>query len=106
MYKGKGGAFNRGNYKDLKLIEQVMKVLERVVEGFIRSRIEIDEKQCMIMSGHGTTDAVFIVPQLQEKHFNCAPRDVTWWALRKLGIDEWLVLVRQVQSMYKGKSGQ
>ena len=27
------------------------------------------------------------------------PRDVIWWAMRKLGIDEWLV--RLVQSMYK-----
>ena len=54
----------------------------------------------MIMSGRGTTDAIFIVRQLQEKHFDCAPRGVIWWAMRKLhvGIDEWLVLVRQVQS--------
>ena len=36
MYMGNGDAFKRGNYKDLKLIEQVMKVLERVVERLIR----------------------------------------------------------------------
>ena len=36
VYKGKGDALNRSNYKGLKLIDQVMKVLERVVEGFIR----------------------------------------------------------------------
>ena len=35
LYKGKGDALNRGNYRGLKLIEQVMKVLERVVEGLI-----------------------------------------------------------------------
>ena len=63
-----------------------------------------------------TTDAIFIVRQLQEKHlaankplymafvdlekaFDQVPRDVIWWAMRKLGIDEWLV--RLVQSMYK-----
>ena len=68
------------------------------------------------MSGRGTTDAIFIVRQLQEKHlaankplymafvdlkkaFDRVPRDVIWWAMRKLGIDEWLV--RLVQSMYK-----
>ena len=45
-----------------------MKVLERVVEGLIRQRVEIDEMQCGFMSGRGTTDAVFIVRQLQEKH--------------------------------------
>ena len=57
----------------------------------------------------------FIVRQLQEKHltankplymafvdlekaFDRVPRDVIWWAMRKLRIDEWLV--RLVQSMY------
>ena len=68
LYKGKGDALNRGNYWGLKLIEQVMNVLERVVEGLIRQRVEIDEMQCNFMSGHGTTDAIFIVRQLQEKH--------------------------------------
>ena len=116
LYKGKGDALNRGNYRGLKLIEQVMKVLERVVEGLIRQRVEIDEMQCGFMSGRGTTDAIFIVRQLQEKHFAAnkplyiafvdlekafdrVPRDVIWWAMRKLGTDEWLV--RLVQSMYK-----
>ena len=93
-----------------------MKVLERVVEGLIRQRVEIDEMQCGFMSGRGTTDAIFIVRQLQEKPlaankplymafvdlekaFDRVPWDVIWWAMRKLGIDEWLV--RLVQSMYK-----
>ena len=34
-----------------------------------------------------------------EKAFDRVPRDVIWWAMRKLGIDEWLVHL--VQSMYK-----
>ena len=67
LYKGKGDALNRGNYRGLKLIEQTMKVLERVVEVLIRQRVEIDEMQCGFMSGRGTTDAIFIVRQLQEK---------------------------------------
>ena len=33
-----------------------------------------------------------------EKTFDRVPGDVIWWAMRKLGIDEWLV--RLVQSMY------
>ena len=116
LHKGKGDALNRGNYRGLKLIEQVMKVLERVVEGLIRQRVEIDEMQCGFMSGRGTTDAIFIVRQLQEKHlaankllymafvdlekaFDQVPWDIIWWAVRKLGTDEWLVHL--VQSMYK-----
>ena len=33
-----------------------------------------------------------------EKAFGRVPRKVTWWALRKLGVDEWIV--RLVQGMY------
>ena len=33
-----------------------------------------------------------------EKAFDQAPRKVTWWALRKLGVEEWIV--RMVQGMY------
>ena len=65
MYKGKGDALNRGSYRGLKLNEQVMK---RVMEGLIGQRVEINVVQCGFMSGHGTTDAIFIERQLQEKH--------------------------------------
>ena len=33
-----------------------------------------------------------------EKAFDLAPRKVIWWALRKLGVKEWIV--RLVQGMY------
>ena len=33
LYKGKGDALERGNYRGLKLTEQVMKVLERIVDA-------------------------------------------------------------------------
>ena len=43
-------------------------MLEHVEEGLIRQRVEIDVMQCGFMLGCGTTDAIFIVRQLQEKH--------------------------------------
>ena len=65
--------------------------------------------------GRGTTDAIFIIPQLQEKYiaankplyfafvdlekaFDRVPRKVLWWALRSLGVEEWAV--RVIQGMY------
>ena len=71
LYKGKGDALNRGNYRGLKLIEQVMKVLERVVEGLIRQRVEIDEMQCGFMSGRGTTDAIFYCTSATGEALGC-----------------------------------
>ena len=93
-----------------------MKVLERVVEGFISQRVVINDMQYGFMQGRDTTDAIFILRQLQEKHlvagkplylafidleqaFDRVPRKVIWWSMRKLKIDEWIV--RIVQSMYK-----
>ena len=34
-----------------------------------------------------------------EKAFDRVPREVVWWALRKLGVDEWIVSV--IKSMYE-----
>ena len=115
LYKGKGDALERGNYRGLKLTEQVMKVLERIVDGLIRQVVSTDDSQFGFVPGRGTTDAIFVVRQLQEKYlaankrlymafvdlekaFDRVPRKVIWWALRKLGVDEWIV--RLVQGMY------
>ena len=111
VYKGIGDALNRSNYRGLKLIDQVIKVLERVVEVFIRQRVVTND-----MQGRCTTDAIFILCQLQEKNllagkpiylafidlekaFDRVPREVIWSSMQKFKIDEWLV--RIVQSMYK-----
>ena len=61
--KLKGGALNRG----LKLIKQLIRVLECILARHIRQRVEIDEMQSRFMSGHGgTTVAIFILSQLQK----------------------------------------
>ena len=68
LYKGKGDALERGNYHGLKLTEHVMKVLERIVDGLIRQVVSIDDSQFGFVPGRGTTDAIFVVRQLQEKY--------------------------------------
>ena len=59
---------DRGNYRGLKLTEQAMKILERIVDGLIRQVVSIDDSQFGFVRGRGTTDAIFVVRQLQEKY--------------------------------------
>ena len=61
IYKGKGDALEKG----LKLLDHVMKGIERVIEKIIRERISIDDMHFGFMPGRGTTDAIFILRQLQ-----------------------------------------
>ena len=68
LYKGKGDALERGNYHGLKLTEPVMKMLERIVDGLIRQLVSIYDSQFGLVPGRGTTDAIFVVRQLQEKY--------------------------------------
>ena len=57
-----------GSYRAIKLLEQPMKVIERVLEKRIRCQVSIDNMQFGFMPGKGTTDAIFIMRQVQEKH--------------------------------------
>ena len=68
LYKRKEDALERGNYRGLMLTEQVMNVLERIVDGLIRQLVSRDDSQFGFVPGRGTTDAIFVVRQLQEKY--------------------------------------
>jgi len=45
VYKGKGNALECSSYRGIKLLEHVLKVLERVIEARIRKIVKIDELQ-------------------------------------------------------------
>ena len=45
LYKGKGDALDRGNYRGLKLTKQAMKILEMIVDFLIRQVLSIDDSQ-------------------------------------------------------------
>ena len=68
LYKGNGDALDGGYYRGLKLTEQAMKILERIVDGLIRQVVSIDDSQFGFVPGRGTTDATFVVRHLQEKY--------------------------------------
>ena len=56
VYKGNGDPL--GSYRALKLLEQPMKVLGRVLEKRIRCQVSIDNMQFGFLPGKGTTDAM------------------------------------------------
>ena len=110
MFEGKGSALDRVNYRGLKLIDQVLKVVERVSEKMIRECIVIYDIQFCFMPGHGTTGVIFIVRQFQEKFFdknknlylafihlkttfNRVPHKVLRWTMRVAGVPEWIVVI-------------
>ena len=66
IYKGKGDPMECGSYRGIKLLEHAMKVVERIFEHRIRQQFEIDDIQFGFMKAKGTTDATFIVRQMQE----------------------------------------
>jgi hypothetical protein len=117
VYKGKGDALECGSYRGIKLLDQVLKILERVIESRVKNKVELDDMQFGFRPGRGTTDAVFIVLQVQEKYLakgkdlwiafvdlekasDRVHRIVVWWALRQLGVDKWIIHV--IKAMYEG----
>jgi len=117
IYKGKGDTMECGSYRGIKLLEHAVKVVERIFEHRIWQQVEIDHMQFGFMKGKGTTDAIFMARQMQEnfrikgkklyfgsvdleKAFDRVPKEVISWAMRKLGVEEWLVSA--VMSMYAG----
>jgi hypothetical protein len=117
LYKGKGDVRECGSYRGVKLLEHGLKVLERILDKRLRQRIKVDEMQFGFMPGKGTTDAIFILRQVQEKFlskkkslyfcfvdlekaFDRVPRSMIEFALRKKGIEE--KLVRAVMRLFEG----
>ena len=68
FYKRKGDATDHGNYSSLKPLEHEIKVLECVLESLICSQVDINNMKFGFMSGCSTTDALYILQQMQEKH--------------------------------------
>ena len=109
FYRGEGDTMGCESYRGIKLLKHAMKVVERIFEYRIWQQVEINDMQFGFMKGKGTTDAIFIVRQMQEKFrakgkkfyfgfvdlekaFNGVPREAIRWAVHKVGVEEWLVL--------------
>ena len=117
IYKQKGDSMECENYRGIKLLEHILKLLERVIESKLRTLVDIHEMQFGFMPGKSTVDAIFIIRQVQEKFlegnrklywcfvdlekaFDRVPREVVYWSLRKRGVPERLIGI--IRSLYEG----
>ena len=105
----------RGNYPDLKITDEVMKLLVQVLDFYICKKVNIDKMQYSLLSGRANTYTIFVVHQLQKKYiavkkmlyfaiinhekvFDHVFRKAQWWALRSLGVEEWASVSRNVST--------
>ena len=68
IYKEKGDIQDCGNYGGIKLMSHTMKIWERIIDRRLREETTIGDEHLGFMPGGGTTDAIFAVRQLMEKH--------------------------------------
>ena len=68
IFKGKGDIRNCSCYGAVKILENGMKVVERVLEKRLCRIVTADEMQFGFMPERGTIDAVFILRRMQEEY--------------------------------------
>ena len=115
VYKGKGDAFTCSKHRGVRLLEHGMKLWEKVLEERLRRLVSIDESQFSYQKGKSTTDALFVMRQVQERYvekkkklyhifvdlekaFDRVPREAIRWALRRQKVPERLIIL--VMALY------
>ena len=116
FFKGKGDPLQCGKYRGLRLLEHGMKLWEKILDGRLKDVVKISDNQFGFSAGRSTTDAIFILRQIQQKYtekkkklyhifvdlekaFDRVPRNAIEWALRRQLVPE--KLVRQVMALYE-----
>ena len=121
IYKDKGDPIQCKNFREIKLLEHGLKVLEKVLDNRLRKLIKIGDIQFGFSKSKGAMDAVFVLRLLQEKileqqkkmyvafldlkkAYDRVPRDVVYWCLRKRGVPEKMVnFVKATYGLVKTK---
>ena len=69
-YTGKGGSLERVNCTGLKLADQILKIVERILDKGIRQQVDIDLMQFGFMPGCGTKNVLFTFDRYTGEIFN------------------------------------
>ena len=119
VFKNKSDVLQCNNYRGIKLMCHTTKLYERVLEQRIRNCVNISDEQFGFMPGRSTTDAIFILKQLQEKYregqkplhcvfialekaYDRVPREELLYCMREKKVPEKYVRVRE--DIYWGSS--
>ena len=66
LYKNKGDAENYNNYRGIILLSHTIKLWERVIEGRLRSNIEISKNHFGFRPGRSTIEAIHLLRSIME----------------------------------------
>ena len=67
IFKGKDDVMSCGSYREVKLLEHAMKIVEKVLERQTRTPVNL-KMEFEFIRGIGTVDAIFIVRRMQEEY--------------------------------------
>ena len=89
----------------MKLIDQTQKIVQRIISKLIKKsghfsdnlRFNLSQLRKIYLTEK--KNLYFTLGDLGKLFFDHAPLDVSWWAFRKLGVEEWLFKI--VLSIYK-----
>ena len=74
IFKGKVDIRNCSCHRAVKLLEHVLRVLERVLEKRLRRIVTVDEMLFGFMPERGIIDVVFILRRMQEEYHACGKK--------------------------------
>ena len=90
--KGKGDTIEPGNRRELKLLDQVVKAIERVLVPIICNQIDINSMQFGFIVVLQLPSSYYInygrSTYLRKKPFDYVSCKILWWAMRTLGFEE------------------
>ena len=106
IWKRKEDVQDPGKYRGITLLRHIMKLLERILDGRIRKRVEqeLGEEQQGFRKGRWATDGMFALRQLDlDKAHDTVPREMVMATVRWMGVPE--AEARMVEAMYERTKG-